>query len=40
MRCNTTLTRIELNVITRPTIQTVVKIATGLDVSLDDLVKL
>jgi transcriptional regulator with XRE-family HTH domain len=35
----TTLTKIETNVITKPTIQTVVKIAKGLDVSLDDLMK-
>ncbi len=35
----TTLTKIETNVITRPTIQTVMKIAKGLNVSLDDLMK-
>ena len=35
----TTLTKIETNVITKPTIQTVVKIAKGLGVSLDDLMK-
>ena len=35
----TTLTKIETNVITKPTIQTVVKIAKGLSVSLDDLMK-
>jgi transcriptional regulator with XRE-family HTH domain len=35
----TTLTKIESNVITKPTIQTVVKIAKGLDVSIDDLMK-
>ncbi|HNV97598.1 MAG TPA: helix-turn-helix transcriptional regulator [Candidatus Paceibacterota bacterium] len=35
----TTLTKIESNVITRPTIQTVVKIAKGLGVSIDDLIK-
>lgn len=35
----TTLTKIESNVITKPTIQTVVKIAKGLDISIDDLVK-
>ena len=35
----TTLTKIESSVITKPTIQTVVKIAKGLDVSIDDLLK-
>jgi len=35
----TTLTKIETNVITKPTIQTVVKIAKGLQVSVDDLIK-
>jgi len=35
----TTLTKIESNVITKPTIQTVVKIAKGLGVNLDDLMK-
>ena len=35
----TTLTKIESNVITKPSIQTVVKIATGLDVSIDELLK-
>jgi len=35
----TTLTKIESNVITKPTIQTVVKIAKGLGISLDDLMK-
>jgi len=35
----TTLTKIESNVITRPTIQTVAKIAKGLGVSIDDLMK-
>jgi transcriptional regulator with XRE-family HTH domain len=35
----TTLTKIESNVITRPTIQTVVKIAKGLEVGIDDLMK-
>ncbi len=35
----TTLTKIESNVITKPTIQTVVKIAKGLGVSIDDLMK-
>jgi len=35
----TTLTKIESNVITKPTIQTVIKIAKGLGISLDDLMK-
>jgi len=35
----TTLTKIETNVITKPSIQTVVKVAKGLRVSLDDLMK-
>ena len=35
----TTLTKIESNVITKPTIQTVMKIAKALGVSLDDLMK-
>lgn len=35
----TTLTKIEANVITKPSIQTVVKIAAGLDVSIDELLK-
>ena len=35
----TTLTKIETNVITKPSIQTVVKIANGLGISLDDLMK-
>lgn len=35
----TTLTKIEANVITKPSIQTVVKIASGLDVSIDELLK-
>lgn len=35
----TTLTKIESSVITRPTIQTVVKIAKGLGVGIDDLMK-
>ena len=35
----TTLTKIETNVITKPSIQTVMKIAKGLGVSLDDLMK-
>ncbi|MFA5029215.1 MAG: helix-turn-helix transcriptional regulator [Patescibacteria group bacterium] len=35
----TTLTKIESNVITKPSIQTVVKIATGLGISVDELLK-
>ena len=35
----TTLTKIETDVITKPSIQTVMKIANGLGVSLDDLMK-
>lgn len=35
----TTLTKIESNVITKPSIQTVAKIASGLDMSIDDLLK-
>ena len=35
----TTLTKIEANVITKPSIQTVVKIASGLGVSIDELMK-
>lgn len=35
----TTLTKIESNVINKPTIQTVAKIAKGLNVKIDDLVK-
>ncbi|PIP52552.1 hypothetical protein COX09_00820 [Candidatus Beckwithbacteria bacterium CG23_combo_of_CG06-09_8_20_14_all_47_9] len=35
----TTLTKIESNVITKPTIQTVMKIAKGLDITVDDLMK-
>jgi transcriptional regulator with XRE-family HTH domain len=35
----TTLTKIETNVITKPSIQTVMKIAKGLGLSLDDLMK-
>ena len=35
----TTLTKIETNVITKPSIQTVVKIAKGLGISIDDLMK-
>ena len=34
-----TLTKIESNVITKPSIQTVMKIAKGLDISIDDLIK-
>ena len=33
----TTLAKIEGNAITRPTIQTVIKIAKGLDISIDNL---
>lgn len=33
----TTLTKIESNVITKPTIQTVAKIAKGLDITIDEL---
>ena len=35
----TTLTKIETNVITKPLIQTVAKIANGLGVGIDDLMK-
>lgn len=35
----TTLTKIETNVITKPTIQTVMKIAKGLEISIDELIK-
>jgi transcriptional regulator with XRE-family HTH domain len=35
----TTLTKIETNVITKPSIQTVIKIAKGLGITLDDLMK-
>jgi transcriptional regulator with XRE-family HTH domain len=35
----TTLTKIESNVITKPTIQTVVKIAKGLGITIDDLMR-
>lgn len=35
----TTLTKIETNVITKPTIQTVMKISKGLGISIDDLMK-
>jgi transcriptional regulator with XRE-family HTH domain len=35
----TTLTKIETDVITKPTIQTVMKIANGLKISLDELMK-
>ena len=35
----TTLTKIESNVITKPSIQTVVKIAAGLDISIDELLR-
>lgn len=35
----TTLTKIESNVITKPSIQTVAKIAAGLEISIDELLK-
>ena len=35
----TTLTKIETNVITNPSIQTVVKIANGLGITIDNLLK-
>ena len=35
----TTLTKIESNVITKPSIQTVVKIANGLGITIDGLMK-
>jgi len=35
----TTLTKIESNVITKPTIQTVMKIANGLGITIDSLMK-
>lgn len=35
----TTLTKIETDVITKPSIQTVIKIAKGLKISIDELVK-
>lgn len=35
----TTLTKIESNVITKPTIQTVIKIANGLGITIDSLIK-
>jgi transcriptional regulator with XRE-family HTH domain len=35
----TTLTKIETNVITKPSIQKAIKIAKGLGISLDDLMK-
>ena len=35
----TTLTKIESNVITKPSIQTVMKIAEGLGISIDNLIK-
>jgi len=35
----TTLTKIESNVITKPAIQTVKKIADGLGITIDDLIK-
>ncbi len=36
---HTTLTKIESNVITKPSIQTVTKIAKGLGISIDNLIK-
>ena len=35
----TTLTKLESGVITKPTIQTVAKIAKGLEISIDKLIK-
>jgi len=35
----TTLTKIETNVITKPSIQTVMKIAKGLGIGVDDLIR-
>ncbi|MBL7078105.1 helix-turn-helix transcriptional regulator [Candidatus Shapirobacteria bacterium] len=35
----TMLTKIETNVITKPTIQTVMKVAKGLGITLDNLMK-
>lgn len=35
----TTLTKIETNVITKPTIQTVMKITKGLGITIDELMK-
>jgi transcriptional regulator with XRE-family HTH domain len=35
----TTLTKIEANVITKPSIQTVAKIAEGLGISVDELIQ-
>jgi transcriptional regulator with XRE-family HTH domain len=35
----TTLTKIESNVITKPSIQTVEKIAKGLEMTIDDILK-
>lgn len=35
----TTLTKIESNVVTRPTIQTVIKVARGLGIGVDELLK-
>jgi len=35
----TTLTKIETNVITKPSIQTVIKIAKGLGITVDSLMK-
>ena len=35
----TTLTKIETNVITKPSIQTVVKVANGLGITIDNLMR-
>ena len=35
----TTLTKIETNVITKPSVQTITKIAKGLNISIDELIK-
>ena len=35
----TTLTKLETGVITKPTIQTIARIAKGLEVSIEDLIK-
>jgi len=35
---HTTLTKIESNVVIKPSVQTVAKIAKGLDISMEDLV--
>ena len=36
---HTTLTKIESNVVVKPSVQTVAKIAKGLGVSIEDLIK-